>query len=108
MNAVMVASVEERIGIVETKVENINEKIDDLRIDVKDMHDCLDNTRDGLQKQLEKMYDASCEQHGELAEKISSLEKQRDKWIWSVAGGLVVLSWLTAHSETILNFISKS
>jgi hypothetical protein len=107
-NKNMVASVEERIGVVETKVENINEKIDNLKVDVKDMHDCLDNTRDGLQKQLEKMYDASCEQHSELAKKISSLEKQRDKWIWTVAGGLVVFSWLSAHSETILQLISKA
>lgn len=98
----MSASVEERIGIVETKVENINEKIDDLKIDVKDMHDCLDNTRDGLQEQLEKMYSASCDQHSELAKKISSLENQRDKWVWTVAGGLVALSWASAHSETIL------
>ena len=108
MNAVMVASVEERIGIVETKVENIDEKIDELKIDVKDMHDCLDKTRDGLKEQLEKMYDASCTQHKELAEKISSLESQRDKWVWMLAGGLVVLSWLTSHSETILKFIAHA
>ena len=101
----MSASVEERIGIVETKVENINEKIDDLKNDVKDMHDCLDNTRDGLQNQLEKMYSASCEQHSELAKKISSLENQRDKWIWTAAGVLVALGWVSAHSEKILKLI---
>jgi hypothetical protein len=38
----------ERLGVVETKVENLNEKLDDLKVDVKEMHDCLDKTRDGL------------------------------------------------------------
>ena len=88
--------------VMEGIVEDNHVKIDDLKIDVKDMHDCLDNTRNGLQEQLEKMYSASCEQHSELAKKISSLENQRDKWVWTVAGGLVALSWASAHSETIL------
>jgi hypothetical protein len=29
----------ERIGIVETRIENLTEKIDDLKSDVKDVHD---------------------------------------------------------------------
>jgi len=33
------ASTAERIGIVETKVENLNEKMDELKVDVRDMHD---------------------------------------------------------------------
>jgi hypothetical protein len=41
----------ERIGIVETKVENLNEKMDHLKVDVKDMHDCLDRTRDDIKGQ---------------------------------------------------------
>ena len=35
----------ERLGIVETKVENLDSKLDDLKLDVKEMHDCLDKTR---------------------------------------------------------------
>ncbi len=54
------ATTVERIGIVETKVENLSEKIDNLKVDVKDMHDCLDKTRDDLKEQLKVMYDASC------------------------------------------------
>ena len=36
----------ERVAVVETKVHQIEEKLDDLKIGVKDMHECLDNTRD--------------------------------------------------------------
>jgi len=95
------ATTAERIGIVETKVQNLDEKLDDLKVDVKDMHDCLDKTRNGLTDKLNEMYDASCSQHSSLAKEISALKSQRDKWVWSVAGGLVVLSWASAHADTL-------
>ena len=95
------ATTVERLGIVETKVHNLDEKIDDLKVDVKEMHDCLDNTRDSLTEQLKTMYDASCAQHSALAKEISSLKSQRDKWVWTVAGGLVVLSWASAHADSL-------
>ena len=69
------ATSQERIGVLETKVEGINEKIDTLKIDVKEMHDCLDKTRDDLSAKLDKMYDASCSQHNALNDKIESIEK---------------------------------
>jgi hypothetical protein len=65
------------------------------------MHNCLDKTRNGLTDKLNEMYDASCSQHSALAKEISSLKSQRDKWVWSVAGGLVVLSWASAHADTL-------
>jgi len=45
----------ERVSVLETQVENINEKLIDLKADVKEMHDCLDQTRDLLADKLEKM-----------------------------------------------------
>jgi len=42
------ATTAERLGIVETKVQNLDEKIDHLKTDVKDVHDCLDRTGDEL------------------------------------------------------------
>lgn len=99
------ATTVERIGIVETKVENLNEKLDDLKTDVKDMHDCLDRTRDDIKDQLKEMYDASCTQHAELAKKISGLEKVREKTMWMVAGGVAAAGILSGHLEKILAFL---
>jgi flagellar capping protein FliD len=93
--------IDERIGIVETKVENLNEKLDDLKVDVKDMHSCLDKTRDGLTNKLNEMYDASCTQHSQLAKEISSLKMQRDKWIWTSAGIIAALGFVSGHMEMI-------
>jgi hypothetical protein len=95
------ATTAERLGVVETKVHNLDEKMDELKVDVKDVHDCLDRTRDSLTGQLEKMYDASCSQHSALAQEISALKIQRDRWVWTAAGGLVVLSWVSAHFDSL-------
>lgn len=91
------ATVQERVGIVETKLESVSEKIVDLKADVKEMHDCLDNTRDVVLSQLGKMTDEyrsnaskyyehadhlnelQSAQHKELAGKIDNLEKFKTK-----------------------------
>ena len=99
------ATTVERIGIVETKVENLNEKMDDLKVDVKEMHDCLDKTREGLTEKLEEMYTASCTQHTQLAKEISSLKSQRDKWVWTFAGIVAAGGFVSGHAETLLKIV---
>jgi predicted nucleic acid-binding Zn-ribbon protein len=74
------AALPERVAVVEIKVEAINEKLSDIKSDVKEMHDCLDQTRDLLDKKLCEMSDASDRQHSELAAKIGDLEKVKNKW----------------------------
>ena len=98
------ATTVERIGIVETKVENLSEKLDDLKSDVKEMHDCLDKTRDNLLEKLDEMYGASCTQHAELAKKLSALEKIREKTMWMVAGGVAVAGIFSGHLDKLLAF----
>jgi uncharacterized coiled-coil DUF342 family protein len=99
------ATTVERIGIVETKVENLSEKMDELKVDVKEMHDCLDKTRDGLLEKLDEMYGASCAQHAELAKKLGELEKVRQKIVWMVAGAVAILGILSGHLKEILAFL---
>lgn len=99
------ASAAERLGIVETKVVNLDSKMDELKVDVKDMHDCLDKTRDDLTAKLDEMYGASCTQHAELAKKIAAMEKLKDKWTYATMGGIVVVGWLSAHTDRILTIL---
>ena len=91
-----VATQAERIGILETKV-------DDLKEDVKELHDCLDKTRDHLTEKLDEMYAASCSQHASLARELSEVKKFKDKWTYIGFGGLAVLGWVTGH----IDFLSK-
>jgi len=75
------ATLPERVAVVETKIHQIEEKLDDLKVGVKDMHDCLDNTRELLDSKLCEMAIASNSQHEDLAEKIKDLQTTKDKWV---------------------------
>ena len=99
------ATVPERVSVLETKVDNIEEKIDDLKTDVKDMHECLDRTRDSIMNQLKVMHDSNVDQHGELASKIKELEQFKTKWVYVSAGALAALGWITAHGDALLNLL---
>jgi predicted nucleic acid-binding Zn-ribbon protein len=99
------ATAAERISVVETKVENLNEKLDDLKIDVKDMHDCLDNTREGLTSKLDQMYEASCSQHEALAKEISNIKSQRDRLIWMFSGIIAAGGFFAGHADKILKIL---
>jgi chromosome segregation ATPase len=79
----------ERVAVVETKVdamivciESIKDSQKDIRADVKDMHDCLDNTRDLLADKLEKMqeeYRANSNKFFEHAEKLHAEDIATDE-----------------------------
>lgn len=94
----------ERLGIVETKVENIDGKVDDLKVNVKDMHDCLDRTRESLTETLSTMRSESSNQHDTLAAKITELEKFRFKWTYMVAGAIAMAGILSGHIEKFQDF----
>jgi predicted RNase H-like nuclease (RuvC/YqgF family) len=119
----------ERVSVLETQVENINEKLIDLKADVKEMHDCLDQTRDMLSAKLEKMqeeYRANASRyfehadrlhaedvatHEKMGSRIGALERVKNKWQQYV---MVLLAfgagtgWLSGHSinaPQLLKFI---
>jgi chromosome segregation ATPase len=95
------ATTVERLGIVETKVANLDEKIDDIKADVNQLGS-------GINSRLDQMYDASCTQHAELANsiksthteldaKISAMEKTKDKLLMY---GLVFLAFVAGLGWT--------
>ena len=117
----------ERVGIVETKVESIKEQITDLKADVKEMHDCLDQTRDLLADKLEKMTDEyranshkyfehadklhaeDVTSHQKMGERISELEKIKSKYTLYAMIALAFTAgagWLNSvHLPQILKFL---
>lgn len=91
-------SVVERVSVLETKVDGLNEKIDDIKVDVKSNHE-------DIKEQLKTMYDASCTQHAELAKKISEIEKFKNKWAYMTIGGIAVIAWVAGHLQIVENFL---
>ena len=110
----------ERVSVLETKVENIDEKLVELKSDVKEMHDCLDATRDLLAAKLEKMQDEYRTNSGKFFEhadklhaedlvsyksldgKIKDLENFKMKWVYLTAGAIAALGWISGHSSAVL------
>jgi len=118
------ATLPERVAVVETKInamidciESIKESQKDIRSDVKDVHDCLDNTREMLADKLEKMqeeYRANSTKYFEHAEKLhaadgvihdvmderlNKLEKLKNKWTMYVMAALAFAAgtgWLNS------------
>jgi predicted HicB family RNase H-like nuclease len=90
------ATVVERVSVLETKVDGINEKIDNVQDNVKENHQ-------EIKDQLETMYVASCTQHAELNKKISDLEQFKNKWTYIIMGGVAVGSFMIGH----FNLLSK-
>jgi len=103
------ATLPERVAVVETKIHQIEEKIDDLKSDVKEMHDCLDNTRDLLASKLKEMSEESTKQHDELAGKIKDLYTVKNKVMMYSMAGLAFLAgtgWIhAANLPSILKFL---
>jgi chromosome segregation ATPase len=128
------AMLPERVAVVETKVdamivciESIKDSQKDIRADVKDMHDCLDNTRELLSDKLEKMqaeYRANSTKYFEHAEKlhaediatdeklagkIAELEKVKSKFTMYIMAALAFAAgtgWLNAvQFPHILKFL---
>ena len=121
------AALPERVSVLETKVENIGEKLVDLKTDVREMHDCLDQTRDKVMAELEKMqgeYRSNSTKffehadklhvedqtaHGKLADRIGELERVKNKWTVYIMAGLAFAAgtgWLNSVSfPHILKFL---
>ena len=122
-----ISALPERVSVLETKVENISEKLVELKADVKEMHDCLDNTRDLLADKLEKMqeeYRANSDKyfehadrlhaedvvtHEKMGNRISELEKVKNKYTMYAMVALAFAAgtgWLNAVSfPHILKFL---
>jgi hypothetical protein len=92
-------TVAERVSVVEVQVANLDEKIDEIKVDVNQMSN-------GITRRLDQMYDASCSQHAELANsiksthnelstKITELEHFKSKWSYLILGAVAALGWAT-------------
>lgn len=103
--ALAVSTVPERVSVLETKVDNIEEKIDDLKMDLKAVSESIDQQAAHTIAILKDMKDVSTTAHIDMANKISNLEKFKEKWIYLIAGGIAVLGWVGPHAEQLLSLL---
>lgn len=82
-----VEQAETEIAVIQVRLDNIDEKMGDLRSEVKDLHDCLDRNMDETKLILKEFQDSNKKSHDSLEEKISSMEKIK----WMLMGAAAVL-----------------
>ena len=78
---------ETEIAVLQVQVKNIEEKIGDLKTDLKSIHETLDANAEETRTMLKTMRELDLKEHSELAGKISTLEK----WRWMMMGAGVIL-----------------
>jgi uncharacterized coiled-coil protein SlyX len=89
----------ERVSVLETKVDNIEEKLDELKVDVKELHLCLDQTRDTLLDKINQMRESNSQEHDRVIEKLERLEGWRNNWLGAVAIIGPILAYAVAHID---------
>ena len=91
----------ERVAVVETKVDAMIVCVDEIKTNLRDMHDCLDKTRETVLDELKTMNSLNTEQHEKLAEKVGNLEKFKTKGTYLVMGAVAALGWAAGHTAAL-------
>ena len=89
---------ETEIAILQVQVKNIEDKIGEVKLDLKAIHECLDRNAEETRQMLKSMREQDVKEHSELASKISVLEK----WRWMMMGAGVVVGALGFNTVSAL------
>lgn len=81
---------ETEIAVLKVQVGNIEDKVGEIKQDVKDLQHSFDASVQTTQQTLKEMKEASSNAHKSMDDKISSLEK----WRWMMMGAGVALGAL--------------
>ena len=92
------------IAVLQVQVANLDEKIDDLKSDLTEIKESLKTNAEHSNNMLEQFKKENAEQHAELANKVSSLEKWR--WMMMGAAALAGAMGFQTFEMVIKNFLS--
>lgn len=81
---------ETEIAVLQVQVRNIEEKVGEIKEDLKQIHECLDKNAEETRNLLKEMRAEDIQAHDKLANKVSALEK----WRWMLMGAGVVIGSL--------------
>jgi chromosome segregation ATPase len=88
--ALSVKTTETDIAVLQVQINNIETKINDLKADLKEVHDCLDKNSEETHNLIKELQESNSESHKAISEKVSALEK----WRWMMMGaGMVIGSF---------------
>ena len=80
------------VAVLQVQYQNLNEKVDDLKTDLKDLRDTMEDHATNALSALKSLQEDNAAAHKEVSAKISTLEK----WRWMIMGAGVLagaLGW---------------
>jgi DNA-binding ferritin-like protein len=79
--------VETEIAVLQVQINNIETKINDIKDDLKQVHDCVHANAEETLRLIKELQESNDKSHKALNEKVSALEK----WRWMLMGAGVVI-----------------
>jgi DNA-binding transcriptional regulator YiaG len=71
-----------RVAVLETKVEAVSIKLDEVRTDIKEVHACLHKTRELILTEIKALRQEENAQHEQFNKRLTVLEN----WRWYLIG----------------------
>ena len=78
------------VAVLQVQVQNIEDKVGEIKEDVKELRRTIEDHAEENQKMLKEMKEASSTAHKGMNDKINTLEK----WRWMMMGAGIVLGAL--------------
>jgi chromosome segregation ATPase len=79
--------VETEIAVLQVQVNNIESKINDIKDNLKQVHDCVHANAEETQRLIKDLQESNEKSHKALTDKVTALEK----WRWMIMGAGVVI-----------------
>ena len=91
------------IAVLQFQVKNLDDKIDDLKTDIKDLKSSMEKGSEDTFNLIKELQTSNSESHEKLAEKVAILEKMR----WMLLGAAAVggAMGFEAFQSVITSFI---
>ena len=71
-----------RVAVLETKVEAVSSKLDEVKTDIKEVHACLHKTRELILSEIKALRQEENAQHERFNKRLTVLEN----WSWYLIG----------------------
>ena len=91
----------ERVAVLETKVDTLKEGVDGLK-------HCLDDSHNKMMKQLDDYRAENARDHARVMTMLDELMLFKNKWVWAGGAFLTLLSLVFGHLETIVKLVNAS
>lgn len=89
------------IAVLQVQVENIEQKVGEIKEDMKELRQTIEEHAEENQRTLKSIAENSASAHKAMSDKISSLEK----WRWMMMGAGIVLGSL--GYDTIAKLLTR-